>query len=185
MENFAELSLCRIDADSHDELWELFGQDLSKLPFTWPRSAAEFESWLASSGNDIYPQRYSITININHSETTAGIISADLVDDDNHTTFQLAHKGDVNISYITLAQYAGKGIASFGLKCIVDVVLKGGYDPILRIASWNKASIRVAEKCGFHKAGSDIVIQYQFDYEPTLLGVYRLEDEIKSAAKSS
>lgn len=157
-------------------LWELFGTHLERLPFTWPKDFASFRSWLHENIDDGYPRRYVIFDRSHGSvlqDQIAGIISADLVDEDSSSTFQLAQIGDVNISYMTANKHSQKGVASFALGEVVNKVIAGGHHPILRIASWNKASIRVAEKCGFILAASDIVIQYAFDEEPTLLNVYR------------
>jgi|GEM_PF-6288376 len=171
-----------IESDQAEQVWNIVSADLNKLPNTWPKLRHRFLEWVAVSSRgahkrdvEIYPKRFYIVENENDNiDLCLGFASADLVDENNESHFMLADVNDVNISYMTLPKHLGKGVSTFALSKVKDIVISDGHKPVLRIASWNEASMRIAQKCGFEQAGADIVIQDSFDYEPTLLKVFHL-----------
>jgi RimJ/RimL family protein N-acetyltransferase len=157
------------EAVSH--CWQILSKNLSILPATWPKHSTFFESWLLEKSEENSTSRYLIK---NNEDQIVGIISTDLVDKKSKTKYLLAKTGEVNISYVTFPQYAKQGIATFAVTQITKLLIENEYTPILRIAIWNKASAKVANKCGYEKSESCVVIQDFFDSEPTILDVYRL-----------
>ena len=158
--------LCSEDAEL---LWDLIDKDLNVVPTSWPKHKEHFVDWLHSGINDDIASKYIVEF----GNEIAGLVSVDFINEDNILTFQMAEVGDANVSYMTFPAYAGKGVATFALNEISEALESEKIEPLLRIAIWNKASAKVAEKCGFIKCDADVVVQDFFDEEPTILNVYR------------
>ncbi len=153
-------------------LWDSFVQDLSVLPFSWPRNFADFSSWLQVPNENGLNNRFVVVDDSLDPDLPLALVATDLVKEGNQHIFKLAPLQSVNISYTTHPDYFGKGIATKALELATKKIVELEYEPILRIASFNKASQAVAKKCGYHLTRSEIVIQYEFDYEPTLLHLF-------------
>lgn len=163
------LNFREFEIDDSDTLWHLIDQDLNAVPTSWPKHKEHFLDWLASSIENELPSKFVVE----YEKEIAGVVSVDYISEDNILNFQMSKIGDANVSYMTLPTFAGKGVASFALNEISNILEEKNIDPLLRIAIWNKASAKVAEKCGFIKCDADVVVQDFFDEEPTILNVYR------------
>jgi RimJ/RimL family protein N-acetyltransferase len=168
--HMSKLALTPIDPTWSETLWDLFGTDLDGLPKTWPKNKSDFQKWLVTTKD--LPRRYVVIVD----NEVAALVSCDLVDDDNQRLYPLAEFGDVNLSYSTLKKFSGRGVATFAVTETTRILLNDGHKPVLRIASFNTGSIRVAEKTGFVKVHSDIISTGPIDDDPKILDVYRLKD---------
>lgn len=159
----------KFEEKDSDILWGLVDRDLNAVPTSWPKHKEHFYDWLMSGLPDEMPSKYIVEFN----DEIAGVVSVDFINENNIHNYQMAKVGDANVSYMTLPTFAGKGVATFALQEISQILEQANVDPLLRIAIWNKASEKVAEKCGFIKCDADVVVQDFFDEEPTILNVYR------------
>ena len=168
----SKFSLHSVNKEDISICWDILSKDVSILPASWPKHRKLFTNWILNTDDELYNFRNTIFNDNNH---LVGIICAELVDEKSEKKFMLGRPGEVNISYVTSPEFARQGIASFALGEMTNLVCKAGYAPILRIAIWNKASAKVAQKCGYKKSNSAVVIQDYFDEEPTILDVYRFD----------
>jgi RimJ/RimL family protein N-acetyltransferase len=167
------LKIRNLEASDLDQLWNLVERDLTNVPLSWPKNSKHFEEWLLNGILDELPTKYIIEYDDKGITKIAGIISIDIINNENQINYQMASTGDANVSYMTFPDFAGLGVATFAVNEISKILISNKLKPILRIAIWNKASARVAIKCGFIKHDSGVIIQDYFDEEPTILDVYR------------
>lgn len=158
-------------ADEHDidVLWTLIEPDLSLVPTSWPKYKEHFLKWLLNDESSSIASKFVVEV----EGEIGAIVSVDFIDERNIDNYQMSTIGDANVSYMTLPRHAGNGIASFALNKVSEILEQEKVNPLLRIAIWNKASSKVAEKCGFTKCDAQVVVQDFFDEEPTILNVYR------------
>ena len=74
---------------------------------------------------------------------------------------------------MTFSKYSGLGVATFAVQQISKILINSKFNPTLRIANWNKASARVAIKCGYIKYDSSELKDGYFDDELSITDVYR------------
>ena len=162
------LKIRNLEAGDQDQLWNLVEQDLTNVPLSWPKNSKHFEEWLLNDILDELPTKYIIEYDDKGITKIAGIISIDIINNENQINYQMASTGDANVSYMTFPDFAGLGVATFAVNEISKILISNKLKAI-----WNKASARVAIKCGFIKHDSGVIIQDYFDEEPTILDVYR------------
>lgn len=168
------LLLRELEARDIKLLWQQMSQDLNGIPAAWPKNKNNFDEWIVESILEEFPTKYVIEHNSGTTpKAITGIISIDIITNQNQINYQMADQGDANVSYMTFPQFAGLGIATFAVQEISKILLEHNLKPILRIETLNKASARVAIKCGFIKDDSAMLIQDFFDDEPTILDIYR------------
>ena len=163
------LTFRKLHSGDSELLWKLVDKDLNAVPTSWPKHKEHFFDWLHSGIDDDIASKYVVE----YGNEIAGIVSVDFINENNILNFQMVKIGDANVSYMTFPKFAGKGVATFALSEISKELESKKIEPLLRIAIWNKASAKVAEKCGFVKCDADVVVQDFFDEEPTILNIYR------------
>jgi RimJ/RimL family protein N-acetyltransferase len=87
-------------------------------------------------------------------QTLAGELAGVIEVNVNHSHFAGLEPGDANVSYGLYPQYRGRGLATSALLHVRDfMIAKGVQRAVIRVEPENVNSIRLAERCGFDRAG--------------------------------
>ena len=168
------LILRDLESNDIDQLWESIENDLKDLPSSWPVNKRFFTEWLLENVLSEFPTKYIIEYKSDQGiKTIAGIISVDIITNQNQINYQMADQGHADVTYMTFSKYSGLGVATFAVQQISKILINSKFNPTLRIANWNKASARVAIKCGYIKYDSSELKDGYFDDELSITDVYR------------
>lgn len=138
-------------------LWPHLERDNRDIPKSWPRTPEELETWALGARKQQTIADRSIIVMENKTTgefEAVGLITGDLVRGNNFSKFPGAEFGDVNIAYLVFSEYRGRGFAQRALRDVASAWIENGNHPVLRIASDNLASRRVAEATGFIRVQS-------------------------------
>ena len=133
-------------------LWPLIEQSEMDIPKSWPKTHDELVTWaLGTRKQQTIADRSIILIEdeVQGEFLPVGLITGDLVRGINSDNFPGAKLGDVNIAYLVFGKYRGQGSATQALNQVRKAWIEDGKHPVLRIATDNLASQKVAENAGF------------------------------------
>lgn len=165
--------LREIEVKDFDYLWNLIETNSELLPINWPSKQSKFYDWLYLGLLDDFSSKYVIEfISDETTKDIVGLISVDLVTKQNHMQFKNTNIYDADITYLTSKEFAGIGVATFAVTEISKILIENSYKPIMRIAKSQKASARIAVKCGFIKIDDEQIFQ-DFDDDRLSLEIFR------------
>jgi hypothetical protein len=146
-----KMFLRNLEVKDLDTIWNLVNSNIETLPLNWPSKQSKFYDWLYLGILDEFPSKYIVEYHTDNNIEIVGLISIDIITKQNLFQYKNANIDDADITYLTSSQYAGMGLATFAVNEVSRKLIGHNCKPIMRIPTDQKASARIAIKCGFIK----------------------------------